>query len=182
MSSLTFTSLETIAPVLQLVVGVLGLIFSIQGRAKGVSGLMVGAFVVMLITTAAGIAWQFVSLNVTSWSETYHLSVDQINLIYLGVGIPLDVVALLSWLLVALAVVRGRRPAQQFGVAPYSGPSNYSMTAQPGFVSPPPGYAQPGYQQPGYPQPGYAQPGYPQPESPQPGPAGPAMPTQQPPM
>jgi hypothetical protein len=161
MSPLTFASIQVIPQVLQLVVGVLGLIFSIQGRTKGVSGLMVGAFVVMLVTTAASIAWQFVSLNVTSWSATYHLTVDDINLIFMGVGLPLDLAALLSWLLVAIAVVSGRRRSQQFGRAPYSGPSNYPMTAQPGFASPPPGYAQPGY--------------------PQPNPGGPATPTQQPP-
>lgn len=144
MSPLTLTSIEIVPRVLQLVVGLLGLIFSIKGRSRGVSGLMVAAFVIMLATTAAGIAWQFVSLNAPSWSRASHLSIDDIQLIFLAVGIPLDTAAVLSWLLVALAVVKGSRPPR-----PYPGPVGYPMAPQPGFVSPQPGYAQPGYPPPG---------------------------------
>jgi hypothetical protein len=161
MPPLAFTSIEAIPQVLQLVVGLLGLIFSIKGRARGVPGLMVGAFAVMLVATAGGIAWQFVSLNATSWVSFNHLSGNELRLIFLGVGLPLHIAAALSWLLVAIAVVKGRRSPQQPGHAPYPGPVNYPMAAQPGFVSPPPGYIQPGY--------------------PQPNPAGPPMPNQQPP-
>jgi hypothetical protein len=144
MSPLVLTTIGTIPRVLLLVVGLLGLIFSIKGRAKGVSGLMVGAFVVMLFATAASIAWQFVALNATSWISSGHLSVEDINLIFTAVAGVLDLVAVLSWLLVAIAVVRsGRRPPGQAGFAPYQGPGGYPMAAQPGFVSPPPGYAQP---------------------------------------
>ncbi|WP_235783368.1 hypothetical protein [Amycolatopsis orientalis] len=124
---------------LQLVVGLLGLVFSIRGRSKGVSGLMVGAFVVMLVTTAAGIAWQFLSVEVPSWSASGNLSADEIRLIFMGVGIPLDAAALLSWLLVALAVVKSGRPPRQPGLAPV----NYPMAAQPGFPATQPGHSQP---------------------------------------
>lgn len=132
MTSLAFTSIETIPRVVQLVVGLLGLIFSIKGRAKGVSGLMVAAFVVMLVTTAAGIAWQFVSLNAASWSASNHLTVDEIRLIFMAVGLPLDAASVLSWLLVAIAVVRGRPPRQP-GFAPYPGPMAGPPGPQPGY-------------------------------------------------
>ncbi|EME62760.1 hypothetical protein H074_07611 [Amycolatopsis decaplanina DSM 44594] len=130
---------------LQLVVGLLGVIFSVKGRSRGVSGLMVGAFVVMLVTTAAGIAWQFVSLNVPSWSASEQLTADEIRLIFMGVGVPLDAAALLSWLLVAIAVVKSGRSTRQPGIAPNPGPVNYPMAAQPGFQNPQPGYTQPGH-------------------------------------
>ncbi|WP_181770669.1 hypothetical protein [Amycolatopsis pittospori] len=141
MSPLAYTSIETIPRALILVVGLLGLIFSIKGRSRGVSGLMVGAFVVMLLTTVAGIVWPFVVSNLPSWGED--LSADEIRLIFLGVGIPLDVATALSWLLVAITVIKAGRPARQSGPAPYSGPAAYPMAAQPGFQAPQTGYAQP---------------------------------------
>ncbi len=147
MSPLALTSIETVPRVLLLVVGLLGLIFSVKGRARGVSGLMVGAFVVMLVTTLAGIVWQFVSLNAPSWMRDGDLSTDEINLVFLAVRIPLDVAEVLSWLLVAIAVVKSGRPLRQSGVAPYPGPGQYPMAAQPGLMSPQPGHAQPGYPQ-----------------------------------
>jgi hypothetical protein len=160
-SHLAYTSIAFIPLGLQLVVGVLGLIFSIRGRARGVSGLMVGAFAVMLVTVAASIVWQFVTSDLASWTASSHLSASDINLIFTAVNLPLGAAAVLSWLLVAIAVAKGSRLPVRFGGAPGS----YPM-AQPGFAPP----------QPGYPQPGYSQPGYPQT-----GPGGPAGPTQQPP-
>ncbi|WP_439378702.1 hypothetical protein [Amycolatopsis lexingtonensis] len=144
MSPLTLRTIETIPRVLLLVVGVLGLIFAIKARARGGSGLMVAAFVVMLLTTAMGIAWQFVSLDAASWIRSNHLSVDDISLIFLAVAIPLDVAAAVSWLLVAIAVVKGGRPRP---TAYPAAPVGYPMPGQPGFAGPPPGYAQPGYPQ-----------------------------------
>jgi hypothetical protein len=134
MSPLVLRSIEVIPRVLLLVVGLLGLIFAIRGRAKGVSGLMVGAFAIMLVATTAGIVWQFVSLDAASWIRSNHLSVDELNLIFLAVAIPLDVAAVLSWLLVALAVVKGGRSPRPFGAPPYA--AGYPM----------PGYPQPGQQ------------------------------------
>ena len=131
MSAVAFTSIEALPRLLQLVVGLLGLIFSIKGRSKGVSGLMVSAFAVMLVTTAAGIAWQFVASFTPSWAASTGLRADEIRLIFLGVGLPLDAAAALSWLLVVLAVVKGGRPTPQPGVAPYPGP--YPMAAPPGY-------------------------------------------------
>ncbi|MEU3624752.1 hypothetical protein BS329_34790 [Amycolatopsis coloradensis] len=145
MSQLGFTSIEAIPRLLQLVVGLLGLIFSIKGRSRGVSGLMVGAFVVMLVTTVAGMIWQFVLANL-SWGGD--ITADEIRWIFMAVGIPLDLAAMLSWLLVAFAVYKAGRPPRQTGPAPYPGPVNYPPTAQPGFPSPQPGYPQPGPQQP----------------------------------
>ncbi|RSD17318.1 hypothetical protein EIY87_20305 [Amycolatopsis eburnea] len=118
---------------LLLVVGLLGLIFAIKARANGGSGLMVAAFVIMLLTTAAAIAWQYVSLDAASWISRGNLSASDLSLIFMAVAIPLDVATAISWLLVALAVVKGRRPR---------------ATAYPGFAGPPPGYGQPGYLQP----------------------------------
>ncbi|KZB85385.1 hypothetical protein [Amycolatopsis regifaucium] len=145
MSDLTYTIIEAIPRVLLLVVGVLGLIFSIKRRAKGVSGLMVGAFVVMLVATAASIVWQFVVSNVSSWVASGQLSGDELRLIFMGVGVPLDAAALLSWLLVAIAVLKSGRPSRQPGVAPHPGAVNYPMAAQPGFPNPRPGHIQPGH-------------------------------------
>jgi hypothetical protein len=163
-----------------LVVGIVGLAFSINGRSNGVPNLMAGAFVVMLVSTVAGTAWQFVSLNAASWQVSGHLSSDQLNSIFLGVDLPLGIIDAVSWLLVAIAVLKfGRRP-QQLGQATYFGPANYPMAGQPGFASPQPGYTQPGYAQPAYPQPGNPQPGYPQPNPSGPMPTQQQMPTQQP--
>lgn len=148
MAPLTFASIDAIPLLLQLVVGLLGLIFSIKARSRGGSGLMVGAFAVLLVTTAGALTWQFVSLNVASWTESSHLTGDDIQLIFMGVDLPLNAAVALSWLLVAIAVVKGGRPAQQPGFAPYPGPAPYPMGTQPGFTGPQPGYAQPGYPQP----------------------------------
>ncbi|NBH12507.1 hypothetical protein [Amycolatopsis sp. SID8362] len=131
MTPLAVTTIEIIPRVLLLVVGLLGLIFAIRGRAQSGSGLMVAAFVIMLLTTVLGIAWRFVSLDAASWMHTNHLSADDLSLIFMAVAIPLDVAVVISWLLVALAVFKGGRPRP---------------TAYPGFAGP--GYAQPGYQQP----------------------------------
>lgn len=174
MSPLVFAIIEAVPQVLQLVAGVLGLSFSIKGRPNGVPALMTGAFVVMVAGTVLGLVWQFVSLNLNSWSESGHLSLNQIDLIITGVDVPLGIVSALSWLLVAIAVLKWVRRPQQPGLAAYPGPAGYPMPGQQGPVNPQPGYAQPaypppgsapqpGYAQPGYPQPGYAPPGYPQP-------------------
>ncbi len=136
MSPLALTSIEAIPRILLFVVGLVGLIFSIKGRARGVSGLMVGAFAVMLFATAAGIAWQFVSLDAASWIRSGHLSADELSLIFMAVAIPLDVAAVLSWLLVALAVVKSGRPPR------------YPMVAPPGYGTPQPGYGYPQTQPP----------------------------------
>jgi hypothetical protein len=144
MTPVLLTSIETIPRVVLLVVGVLGLIFSIRGRAKGVSGLMVAAFAVMLFATAAGIVWQFMSLNAATWMQSGDLSADEINVLFMAVSIPLDLVAVLSWLLVAIAVVKGGRTPRPPFATPYPGPAGYPMAAQPGFGAPQPGYAQPG--------------------------------------
>lgn len=139
MSPLTFASIETIPLVLQLAVGLLGLIVSVKGRARGVSGLMVAAFAVMLVTTVLAIVWQFLSLSVSDWVESGGLSVDGIRTIYLAVAIVFDTASLLSWLLVAIAVVKSGRPSrQQQGFAP---PVNYPMAPQPGYPVAQPGYA-----------------------------------------
>lgn len=139
MSPLTFASIETIPLVLQLAVGLLGLIVSVKGRARGVSGLMVAAFAVMLVTTVLAIVWQFLALNVSAWVDSGGLSVDGIRTIYLAVAIVFDTASLLSWLLVAIAVVKsGRSSRPQQGFAP---PANYPMAAQPGYPVAQPGYA-----------------------------------------
>ncbi|WET81566.1 hypothetical protein P3102_10275 [Amycolatopsis sp. QT-25] len=143
-----YTIIEAVPRVLLLVVGVLGLTFSIKGRAKGVSGLMVAAFAIMLVATVASIIWQFVVANLSSWVVSDELTADEIRLIFMGVGIPLDVAALLSWLLVAIAVLKTGRTPRQPAVAPYPGPGNHPMAAQPGFPSPQPEHGQPGHPQP----------------------------------
>ncbi len=144
MSPLSFASIETIPLVLQLAVGLLGLIVSVKGRARGVSGLMVAAFAVMLVTTVLAIAWQFLALNVPDWSESGDLSIDSIRWIYLAVGMVFDIASLLSWLLVAIAVVKsGRSSRQQQGFVPQAG---YPMAAQAGYPPAQPGYAPQGQQ------------------------------------
>lgn len=175
MSSTVFSIILTIPMVLQLVVGVLGLIFSNKARPSGVPGLLMAGFVVMIASMVLSVAWQFITLKSLDWGFAG----------YLGVDVPLGLIEAIAWLLVALGVrkmIRGnRQPAQ------YPGPGGYPMPGQPGPVSQQPGYpqpgpapagpAQPGYAQPGYYQPGAApQPGYPQPGYPQPGPAQPGYP------
>lgn len=119
MSPLSFASIESIPLVLQLAVGLVGLIVSVKGRARGVSGLMVAAFAVMLVTTVMAIVWQFLALNVPDWSASGDLSIDAIRTIYLAVALVFDIASLLSWLLVAIAVVKSGRPSQrQQGFAP----------------------------------------------------------------
>ncbi|MFI7118699.1 hypothetical protein [Amycolatopsis sp. NPDC049868] len=144
MSPLTFASIETIPLVLQLAVGLLGLIVSVKGRARGISGLMVAAFAIMLATTVMGIVWQFLALNVPDWSDSGGLSIDAIRWIYLAVAMVFDTASLLSWLLVAIAVVKSGRPSrQQQGFAP---PAGYPMAPQPGYPAAQPGYAPPAQQ------------------------------------
>ncbi|OXM50709.1 hypothetical protein [Amycolatopsis alba] len=135
MAPITYTIIETIPRALLLVVGLLGMIFSIKGRSRGVSGLLVAAFVIMIVTTVASIVWQFVTANLSSWAEG--LSADEIRLIFMGVGIPLDAGGVLSWLLVAIGVVKSGRSLRQSGPAPYTGPAGYPMAAQPQQPFPP---------------------------------------------
>ncbi|MFD2470593.1 hypothetical protein [Amycolatopsis silviterrae] len=166
MTTFTYTILEIIPRALLLIVGLIGLILSASRRSRGGSGLMVAAFSVMLVTTALGIAWQLMLSDVASWMASDHLSSDEMSTIIMAVSIPLSLLEVLSWLLVVLAVVKGKRAAQ-----PGFAPGGYPMAGQPGFA-PQGGYGQPGYPQPGYAQPGYPaqpQPGQPQPGQPQPG-------------
>ncbi|GAB3745490.1 hypothetical protein GCM10027598_82210 [Amycolatopsis oliviviridis] len=147
MESLSYTVIETIPRVLLLVVGLLGLIFSIKGRSRGVSGLLVGAFAIMIVTTLASIVWQFVLSNISSWAGG--LDASEIRMILMGVGIPLEALTVLSWLLVAIGVVKSGRSLRQPAPVPYPGQAGYPMAAQPpGFPAPQPGTAQPGQPQP----------------------------------
>ncbi|WP_020660023.1 hypothetical protein [Amycolatopsis benzoatilytica] len=161
MSNLGLTLIRIIPELLQLVVGLIGLIVSVQRRARGVSGLMVAAFAVMLVATAASIAWQFLLMDTTSWMDSDHLSSDEITVIFTVVGLVLDGLSLLSWILVAVAVAKGGRQPQQPGYAPVGyAPQPGFGPGQPGFgppqqgfgTTPPSGYSQPG--QPPFPQDG----------------------------
>ncbi|WP_409180021.1 hypothetical protein F9C11_26275 [Amycolatopsis sp. VS8301801F10] len=155
MTTLTNTILEILPLALLLIVGLFGLILSIGRRSRGGSGMMVAAFVVMLVTTGLNIAWRLMLTNVASWMAADHLSSDEMSTIFLAVGIPLGLLEVLSWLLVVLAVAKGGRAPQ-----PGFAPGGYPMGGQPGY--PQTGYGQPGYPQAGYAQQGYSQPGYPQ--------------------
>ena len=139
MSDLGFTLVRIIPEVLQLAVGLVGLIVSVQARSRGGSGVMAGAFAVMLAATAAAIAWQFVVLDAASWITSAHLGNDEVQTIFTLVGLVLDGMALLSWILVAVAVAKGGRRPQP----PAYPPPGYPV--QPGFATPPSGYPQPGY-------------------------------------
>lgn len=189
MTPLTFAIIEAIPLVIQLAVGIVGLAVSVGARASGTPGLMAGGFVVMLAATVLGIAWEFVSLNSNSWAESGHLTEGQLDAIFLSVDIPLGLLTAVSYLLIALAVVKSRR-LRQPAPAGYAG----YPTGQPGYGTPQPGYAQPGQVQPGYAQqsgyaqpptyeqPGYSQqPGYQQPDYQQQGYQQPGLPPQQPP-
>jgi len=151
MESLSYTIIETIPRVLLLVVGLLGLVFSIKSRARGVSGLLVGAFAIMIVTTLASIIWQFVVSNLSSWADG--LSASEIRMIFMVVGIPLEVGSVLSWLLVAIGVVKSGRSLRQPAPAPYPGPAGYPMAGQPGFPAPQPGNVPPAQQPPTQQQP-----------------------------
>ncbi|WP_304504562.1 hypothetical protein [Amycolatopsis sp. FU40] len=158
MTTFTNTILQILPQALLLIVGLFGLILSINRRSRGGSGLMVAAFAVMLVTTALDIAWRIMLANVASWMASDHLSTSEMTTIFTIVGLTLSVLEVLSWLLVVLAVAKGGRAPQ-----PGFAPGGYPMGGQPGY--PQAGYGQAGYPQPGYPvqpQPGQPQPGYPQ--------------------
>ncbi|MBB1151695.1 hypothetical protein [Amycolatopsis dendrobii] len=158
MTTFTNTILQILPQALLLIVGLFGLILSINRRSRGGSGLMVAAFAVMLVTTALDIAWRIMLANVASWMASDHLSTSEMTTIFTIVGLTLSVLEVLSWLLVVLAVAKGGRAPQ-----PGFAPGGYPMSGQPGY--PQAGYGQAGYPQPGYPvqpQPGQPQPGYPQ--------------------
>lgn len=152
MTTFTNTVLQILPQALLLIVGLFGLILSINRRSRGGSGLMVAAFAVMLVTTALDIAWRIMLANVASWMASDHLSTSEMTTIFTIVGLTLSVLEVLSWLLVVLGIAKGGR-APQPGFAPGGHPTGGQ-----------PGYPQTGY---GYPQAGYAQPGYP--AQPQPG-------------
>ena len=185
MSPLVFSIIVGVPMLVQLVVGVLGLAFSIKGRPSGVPALMVAGFVFMIVSMVLGIAWQFITLNRLDWTDWG----------YLGVDVPLGLIEMIAWLLVAIGVRKLIPRPQQPG---YPGSAGYPMPGQPvpgqpmpgqpmpgqsAPVNPQPGYAPPGYAQPGYPQPGYTQPVNPQPGYSQPGyqQPNPGLPPQQPP-
>ncbi|MGW7531390.1 hypothetical protein [Amycolatopsis sp. NPDC054798] len=179
METFTYTILEIIPRALLLTVGVIGLVVSIGRRSRGGSGLMVAGFVVMLVTTALSIVWQFMLSDLSGWMADDEISSDQMRVILTVVSILLGLLEALSWLLVVLAVMKGNRSPQ-----PGFAPGGYPAGGQPGFA-PQAGYAQPGYPQTGYAQPGYpqpGQPGYPQPEpgQPQPGQPQPGYPQPEP--
>lgn len=173
MTTFTNTVLQILPQALLLIVGLFGLILSINRRSRGGSGLMVAAFAVMLVTTALDIAWRIMLANVASWMASDHLSTSEMTTIFTIVGLTLSVLEVLSWLLVVLGIAKGGR-APQPGFAP-GGQPGYPQT---GYGYPQAGYAQPGYPQPGYPQqdPGQ-QSGYSQPLPPQSNPGeGPQQP------
>ena len=100
MSPFLNTIIFAVLEVAEVVMGVLGLIWSIQGKGRGVPGLMVGAFVFIIIAAAGGLIWQFVSMTASSWQLSY----TAINVIYLVVELPLNIAELLALVLVAIAV------------------------------------------------------------------------------
>jgi len=145
LSNFLLTLIRSVPVVLQLVAGLFGLIVSVQARSRGGSGVTVAGFAVMLVSTAADIIWQFVLAGAGSWES----SVDDLQTLFTTVGMTLETVALLSWVLVAIGIFKsGRRPQQ-----PAYGPGYPA-----GYGAPQPGYPQPGY---GTPPAGYSQPGYP---------------------
>lgn len=152
MTTFTNTVLQILPQALLLIVGLFGLILSINRRSRGGSGLMVAAFAVMLVTTALDIAWRIMLANVASWMASDHLSTSEMTTIFTIVGLTLSVLEVLSWLLVVLGIAKGGRAPQ-----PGFAPGGYPTGGQPGYPQTGYGYPQAGYAQPGYPQPGYPQ-------------------------
>ncbi len=108
MSPFLNTIIFAVLEVAEVVMGVLGLIWSIRGKRRGVPGLMVGAFVFVIIAAAGSLIWQFVSMTASSWQ----LSDTAYDVIYLVVEVPLNIAELLALVLVAIAVrklYQGRR-------------------------------------------------------------------------
>ncbi|WP_336157799.1 hypothetical protein [Amycolatopsis sp. VC5-11] len=155
MTTFTNTVLQILPQALLLIVGLFGLILSINRRSRGGSGLMVAAFAVMLVTTALDIAWRIMLANVASWMASDHLSTSEMTTIFTIVGLTLSVLEVLSWLLVVLGIAKGGRAPQ-----PGFAPGGYPTGGQPGYPQTGYGYPQAGYAQPGYPA--QPQPGYPQ--------------------
>ncbi len=155
MTTFTDTVLQILPQALLLIVGLFGLILSINRRSRGGSGLTVAAFAVMLVTTALDIAWRIMLANAASWMASDHLSTSEMTTIFTIVGLTLSVLEVLSWLLVVLGIAKGGRAPQ-----PGFAPGGYPTGGQPGYPQTGYGYPQAGYAQPGYPA--QPQPGYPQ--------------------
>lgn len=161
MTPLVYWLLNSIPYVLQLVVGVVGLIVTVSTRSRGRgTALLVTAFVLMMASYAGWVAWGWVEAHAPTIIRDNHLSFDTWDNISLAGNIVLGLIELAAWVMVLLGVLRSRSkppaPPQPFG-AP-AGP----MMGQPPAGQPPMG--QPGQ---------FGQPG-PFSPPPPPGPGGPA--------
>lgn len=157
--------LNSIPYVLQLVVGVVGLVITLSTRDRGRgTGLLVTAFALMMASYVGWLGMGWVDYHAPSITANNHLSVSTWEELVTAGAIVLGMIEVAAWLLVALGVlrIRARQPQrpQPFGApawpapgaptgqpAPFGQPGPSGQPApfgEPGpFSPPPPGTAGP---------------------------------------
>ncbi len=138
-------ALSSIPFVLQLAVGVVGLIVTISTRRRGRgTALLVTAFVLLLVSSIGWLIWGFVEVHAPSILADNHLTFDTWQYIAIAVNDVLGVIEVVAWLMVVLGVLRARsgRPAppRPAGLTPVGPPAQFGQPA-PGPTGPagPPG-------------------------------------------
>jgi hypothetical protein len=102
-------ALSSIPFVLQLAVGVVGLIVTIGTRRRGRgTALLVTAFVLLLVTSIGWLSWGFVEVHAPSILADNHLTFDTWQYIAIAVNDVLGVIEVVAWLMVVLGVLRAR--------------------------------------------------------------------------
>lgn len=147
MTPLVYWLLNSIPYVLQLVVGVVGLIVTVstRGRGRG-TALLVTAFVLMMASYVGWVAWGWVETHAPSYIAQNHLTVDTWESITVAGNIVLGLVEVAAWVMVLLGVLRARSkppaPAQPVPPQPFGAPTGPMVgqppMGQPGPFSPPP--------------------------------------------
>lgn len=133
--------LNSIPYVLQLVVGVVGLVVTASTRHRGRgTALLVTAFVLMMASYLGWVAWGWVEAHAPSFIRDYHLSFDTWEVVTLVGNVVLGLVEVVAWVMVVLGVLRSRStPPQPVGQPPVGQPPiGQPPMGQPGPFSPPP--------------------------------------------
>jgi hypothetical protein len=128
--------LNSIPYVLQLVVGVVGLVVTASTRHRGRgTGLLVTAFVLMMASYLGWVSWGWVETHAPSFIQQNHLSFNTWEVITLVGNIVLGLIEVVAWVMVVLGVLvsRGRQPQPP---QPFGAPA--APAGQPGPFSPPP--------------------------------------------
>jgi hypothetical protein len=136
-------ALSSIPFVLQLAVGVVGLIVTIGTRRRGRgTALLVTAFVLLLAISIGWLVWGFVEVHAPSILADNHLTFDTWQYVAIAVDDVLGAIEVVAWLMVVLGVLRARggQPAPAAPApAPFGSPAPFGpgAPAAPGPAGPP---------------------------------------------